>query len=346
MRLRALAAAALLTGCATTQRLPGGSERILLTGRVAPGPALVWGGTRAALRFSGTQITATLREAPSPEFEARLRYKNKYRFLLDGKQVAEVLAAPAADGRWSWTSPEVPQGEHLFELVKETEAGVGESTLVELLVRGRAKEPPARPARRLEFIGDSHAAGFGALGKEPCPFGSETESHSQAFAAAAADLLSAEGHFVVWSGRGLTRNYDAERPPETVPQMWRRTLPHRPPGWSPDAVVIVVGANDFGPGDPGPGFIDAFEAFLREVHATYPKAWVLALGRAHKPALSAYLQEAVEKRLAAEAWVRFLELPRHTPEEGKGCVGHATVPTQRRHGRMVAEAIGAALGWN
>lgn len=345
MRAWAIAAAALLAGCATTQRLPGGSERILLTGRVAPGPTLAWGGTRAAVRFAGTAVRIFLREAPSPEFELKQRYRNKYRFLVDGRQVDEVLAAPGADGRWNWQSPALPDGEHLFELVKETEAGVGEAELVEIAVAGRALPPPERPSRRLEFIGDSHAAGFGALGREPCPFSSESESHSQAFAAAAADLLGAEAHFVVWSGRGLTRNYDADRPPETVPQMWRRTLPHRPAGWAPDAVVVVVGANDFGPGDPGPGFVDAFEAFLRELHATYPKAWVLALGRAHKPELSAYLQQAVEQRLGAEAWVRFLELPRHTSEEGKGCVGHATVPTQQRHGRLVAEAISAALGW-
>ena len=331
----------LLSGC-LGQRVA--SNFISLTGRVEPGPTLVWSGTRAAVRFDGTGATVAFEEAPSPVFEAKLTYKNKYRFLVDGKLVAEAIAPQP---KWRWSTPALAAGEHLLEIVKETEAGVGVARLDGIWVQGEALAAPARPTRRLEFIGDSHTVGFGATGVDPCPFSSETESQSGAFAAQAAEALQAEAHVIGWSGRGVTRNYDDDRLPETAPQMWRRTLPFRPEGWVPDAVVVNLGANDFGRGDPGSAFTAAFAAFLQELRSTYPNAFFLVVGRAHKEKLSEYLQAAMLARAAAgDLKATLLVLPKGTPEEGKGCVGHATLATHTRHAALVVGALRAALGWD
>lgn len=348
---------AALSGCAA-QRLSGHSEKLLWTGRVdrsdAAGPRFAWSGTQLDLRFAGTRATLRLKEGPSPLFEQKQRYQNRFRIELDGKLVAEPLAPPA-DGRatqWEWTSPKLGPGPHALRLVKETEAGVGEAQLVEVELEGTALSPAPRPARRLEVIGDSHVAGFGALGQTAtCPFSSETESHSAAFAAVAARALSAEAHFIAFSGRGLLRNYDDDRPPERVPELWRRTLAGRAapawapdPGW-PDAVLLLVGSNDFGRGDPGEPFVAAYVAFLEQLRRAYPAAHLLALSREQQPRLVAYVARAVSQREAAgDRRLGHLILPRGLPEEGKGCVGHASVATHARHARLVVEALNAVFG--
>jgi lysophospholipase L1-like esterase len=259
----------------------------------------------------------------------------------------------AKGGEWSWPTPELPKGEHLLEVLKETEGGVGEAQLVGIEVEGAALPPPERPKRRIEFVGDSHTVGFGALGaRADCPFSAETESHSDAFAGRVAEALQAEAHFVAMSGRGVIRNYDDDRPPETVPVLWRRVLPDRPKSsWSPsafvpDAVVVLLGSNDFGRGDPGEPFVEGYVAFLKELRAAYPKAHILSLARAWPDGFAPLVQRAVEAvKAAGEKNLSSAVLPKTAPGVPRGCAGHATPITHQQHAEVVQDALASALSW-
>lgn len=109
---------------------------------------------------------------------------------------------------------------------------------------------------RIEFIGDEVTAGYGADGRdETCRFSSATEDSSASHAFIAGELLDAEVVTVASSGVGASRNANAYGA-NTMPLLWTRTLPldgHNAwdfSRWTPDAVVVELGYNDFAAGDP------------------------------------------------------------------------------------------------
>ncbi len=85
-----------------------------------------------------------------------------------------------------------------------------------------------------------------------------------------------------------------------MPERYRRALPERAASiWDfsrfvPDAVLINLGTNDFGKGDPGAAFQSAYLKFVTDLRAHYAKArFYLALG----PMLSGKDYEAAKAYL-------------------------------------------------
>lgn len=115
--------------------------------------------------------------------------------------------------------------------------------------------PPWRPARRLEFIGDSIMAGYCNLLWAPDIHRhgtnrSNIESFWLSWPTRVCETLGAECHTAAWSGFALTHSHFCNKP-VTMPDVWERTLASANnadwnfASWTPHAVVINLGTNDW-----------------------------------------------------------------------------------------------------
>src|SRR5260370_136036 len=150
-----------------------------------------------------------------------------------------------------------------------------------------ARGPHRRPARRrlrprdVLALGDSITCGYGDLGSSAlCHFTPDTEDETSAYGALAAAQLNAQHTAIAYSGIGMYRNGGGDTA-NTMPTRYQRTLADDPASaWTfntppPHVVVINLATNDFGRGDPGPPFQQAYLAFLRQLRGRYRDAYVI-----------------------------------------------------------------------
>jgi lysophospholipase L1-like esterase len=118
--------------------------------------------------------------------------------------------------------------------------------------------------------------------------------------------------------------------------------------WIPDAVVINLGTNDFGLGDPGAGFGDAYQTFVRRVRANYPAAHILCT---FGPMMSAeQVMKArgyVDAMIATlgDARVTYFDYPTQDPANGYGCDWHPSRATNQLMADRLTAELRRLLGW-
>lgn len=262
--------------------------RIQYTGRIdfsGPAPRFSAPGVSIKARFSGTSIHLLLRDLAAGD----LQKTNYYNVLIDDQPPVRLQVRGAVT-EYELASGLGP-GEHTVEFFKRTEGNVGASELLGLRVHGTLLEPPARPARRLEFIGDSITCGYGngvsilppPLGNPDTGFSAINQDYSQAYGARVARALSAQGVATCQSGRGVYRNADGSTQ-GTLPQLYRRTLLEQPQylwdtqRYTPDVIVINLGTNDFIQGVPdSAAFQAAYRSFVSQLRSHYPNARILCV---------------------------------------------------------------------
>lgn len=168
----------------------------------------------------------------------------------------------------------------------ETAAG-DNVTVVGFATDGLLASP--RPAtRRLEFIGDSITAGYGAEAAAPCHPSVLNNNYALTWAHLLCQQLCAECFVEAYSGSGVIFSYpDPTSPPITMPERYHDTLAsNRQKGegghpwvvdidaFRPDAIVINLGTNDFCCGGAkNASFVqeyeDAYVRFVMEVMQSY-----------------------------------------------------------------------------
>jgi lysophospholipase L1-like esterase len=309
------------------------------------GPRCAWSASAVSVRFAGASLSVRLRDEGSNLFEV----------VVDGVPSGVLGTGPARE-LYTVASGLAP-GEHEVTLSKRTEAFFGEVQFLGFVPGpGGALRPasPWRPARRIEFIGDSITAGYGDEGAKPtCPFSAATENEFVSYGAIAARALGAEHTTIAWSGKtvaGMAALYD-------------RALPARPDSpwdhsaWVPDVVVINLGTNDFFQGDvQKDAFTASYGALVDRVRSLYPRALVVcALG----PMLSdlfpvgaqrlskarRYLQAVVDRaRSAGDDRVELVEFPTQDTTTA-GCGFHPGRQSHRQMADRLAAEIRSALGW-
>lgn len=320
------------------------------------GPTFAWSGSSVTVRFEGTALSADLRESG----------ENRFAVIVDG-QLQDEKIVPGPGRHTVELVSGLQLGEHTLTLVRLTEPLVGETQLLGFRVSKGGKLLPAPPAleRRLEIIGDSISTGYGNEGNDPsCGFSPATENHYETYGAIAARNLNAELVTIAWSGRGVFSNRGSTTETEPMPELWRRTLPGRGDrpwdfeSYTPQAVVINLGTNDFAPEvtDTSP-FAKAYADFVAEVRSRYPDAHILCtvgpmLTDSYPPGMNALttvrtaVQATVEAHNhAGDARVSYLEYGAPRAGEGLGCDYHPTIATQRRMAGTLTAALKEKLGW-
>jgi lysophospholipase L1-like esterase len=378
VRLTCWAAALALTGCSAAAPGAGSgasdggldsgvtpySQQLVWSGRVdtndAKGPRWAWSGTRLKLGFSGSTVKLVVKTVAADD--AKDVFPARFRTELDGV-VKDTRAG--AGGEWVFSEAGMSAGNHQLVVWQQSEANNGVSQLVtlELSDGGRLLPAPSVEPRRIEIIGDSISTAYGNEGKnETCPYDTATQSHWDSYGAIVARALDAELHTVAWSGRGMVRNYEADPTRKTMPVLWQRSLPQDETStwnapFAPDAVLIMLGGNDFAAGDPGQPFVDATVALMFQVRQRYPNARIFLVihantdddypqGAQQRTRTRQYFETAVSRRRAAgDASVAMIELAQRDKADGLGCQFHPNTLTHQKMATELTAKLRAAMGW-
>lgn len=372
----AVAAAALLL--ATARGLlfvPATHPAVSVAGRYAVNAdgslGFDWPGVAFFLSVNGT---STLRLVVAGTQVSRLVTSASYPALGADFEISRVWVGPglaAANDTYVVAAALSPTTPYTLRVTHDLSAGQIKTyaTGVPLLLRGfllddGAEVLPAAAgglplARALEFVGDSITVGAGAEGAPPgaCPYSSFLEHNAGSWDRQLCASLAANCSVVAWSGKGLYANANGEG--ETMPQYYRQALGagNLTTDWdferfTPDAVVVHLGTNDFGsPSRHAPGFAAnftaAYVAFVLDLARVRYRAPALpvfvALGPMNtSPALVAALQAVTSGVAAAGGNATLLDLAGATQD---GCGGH---PGPVGHAQMAAAAraqVAAVLGW-
>jgi hypothetical protein len=317
----------------------------------ATGPRFAWSGSTILARFTGSSIGINL-QGPTTYFDVS----------IDG--TLQPTPTLVKTGTTSYPlATNLAAGPHELTVYRRNEPGIsttGDTTYLGLILdpAGGALLPPSLPAtRRIEIVGDSVTTGYGneSVGGQ-CTNALLSQNYDAAYGPVAARAVNADLITIAWTGKGMYRNNQGDTT-LTMPILYGRTLPDITTStwdfssWIPDAVVIYLGNNDFGKGDPGQAYVTTYDTFIARVRMNYPKALVVCtigpnLSGADLTAERAYVQGIVTAENAAgDMNVVFLEMPQPTAAEGTGCGGHPLAVTHARMGAALATLLKTKLGW-
>jgi hypothetical protein len=170
---------------------------------------------------------------------------------------------------------------HQITICKATESGLGYLEFVGMRCAGLL-EPPPRPARKIEFIGNSITCGTGAdASMTPCGKAEWHDQHDayRSYAAVTARALKAQWQLSAVSGIGLMHSCCNMK--ITMPKVFDKTvmyfdsLPWDFAKYVPDLVTVCLGQND-GIQD-SVAFCGAYVDFIKEIKSHYPGAAIVCL---------------------------------------------------------------------
>ena len=284
-------------------------------------------------RFHGTGVTATV------ETDTEI-----FRLYVDGKDRGTIRP-----GALTIIVRGLPEGVHVARLEKLTESQSGGAVFDGFKFEG---EPlPTLPRKRgIEFIGDSHSAGYGNTSATRTCTQKEihdTTDTQQAFGPLLAKRLDAEYSVNAYSGAGIVRNYNGVAPEQNLPILYARAIPGDAglqaddTGWEPQLIVIKLGSNDFStPLHAGERWKDqaalhadyqaSYSKFLAMLIARHPKAHFILM--AHDPFLA-------DVQAVAKASGRDIPVLRTVDMELTGCDWHPSL----KDDRAVADQLEAAV---
>lgn len=326
---------------------PPALSEVHASGRFQATPAGLrssWSGSSFTSTFSGTGISVVFDAAGS---------STDYEIIVDGERRAENKIELTAGEKSYPVVSGLPPGQHTVTVHRRTEASTGATIFKGFQVIGGALVPTPSPfLHRVEFVGDSITCGYGTECKTAAEaFSTKTENHWLTFGAGASRALSADAHFVAWSGKGMFHNYGNEASAK-MPELFPRTIGGEAEtawdfaSWKPEVVVINLGTNDWNGGiDTAPeieAFKTAYRAFIDTVAGHYPGVVIFGIGNAivgksHTDAIKAIMEGY------GSPTRRYL-LFAVKASEGQGCY-HPTAATHARWSSELAAAIKDATGW-
>ena len=205
-----------------------------------------------------------------------------------------------------------PAGGWTIELVRRTESWMGTASFDGLILPPGCEllPPPAWPARKLMFIGDSLTCGeYDERFPPEDDRSPRTTNIARSYGMLLAKWLGAQVHIVAYGGRGIVRNWDGRRDVNTVPVFFERALPDDPASrwdhsrYQPDVIVINDGTDQDKDLLPETELTEAYAAFVARVREVHPQAWILISESGFHPNTAsgqpATMREAMLKTLNA-----------------------------------------------
>ncbi|HYH03831.1 MAG TPA: cellulose binding domain-containing protein [Bacillota bacterium] len=312
------------------------------------GPKFAWSATTIKAKFEGTSIGVNLKSTGD----------NWFNVIIDNEVKAPVNITSSTQMPVTLASG-LTSGTHTIELVKRTEAWVGDVQFLGFSVgNGKLITPPGAATRRIEFIGDSITCGYGNEGTSQYQsFTTKNENAYLAYGSIAARALGADQITVAWSGKGVVRNYGGDTN-EMLPELYSRILPYNSSLiwnsglWTPQVVVINLGTNDFSIGAPEKNlFTTTYSNFVKKIRSQYSGAHIYCalgpmLGGDNLSSARDYLNTVVNAlRSAGDSKVHFIEFPMQDGTLGYGEDWHPSVATHTQMAQQLVQQIKVDLGW-
>ena len=294
-------------------------------------PRCDWPGTSIQARFTGTTITVKISGGA-----------NDFNVIVDGVWKSKLTV----DGKTSQVAAEgLAEGTHTLVLSKRTEGFNGISTFEGFqLPDGKAMAaPPARPAHRIQYIGDSFTVGYGDEANVlSCPDRRPFDNNYVAYGPIAARALDAEYSVQAVSGIGMVHNNSdpSQISARPMPSYFENTLfgADAPKWdmakWIPEVIVIALGTNDFSTAvkPTQAQYATAYKDFLKKIRAWYPSAQILCLTYAVDNYQKAYVDTIVAEAAAAgDAKIHRTHMPTLNAATDLGCDYHPNVSGQQKY---------------
>ena len=192
------------------------------------------------------------------------------------------------------------EGEHTILICKDTESNIG---YIEFTgIRCVALLPlPAKPARKIEYFGDSITSGAGMdASVVPCNAGQWYDEHNayMSYGPQTSRNLNAQWQLTSLAGVGLVHSCCNMK--VLMPQIYDKVLLYADSikwdfkAYQPDVVTICLGQND-GVQD-SVKYCTAYVNFIKAVRSHYPQADIICLT---SPMADAYLTAALKRYLTA-----------------------------------------------
>ena len=322
-----------------------GSPGTRVVGRTAPGDAggrrFSWSGTSFHARFSGTQISMNLQDGNN---------RNRFTVVVDGGAPRTVTSASGQASTTLVTG--LPSGTHEIVVWRNTEAAMGVSEfggLSDFGAGGELLAPPAAPDRLVEVVGDSISAGAGVEGTSTnCnPNIDAFTNNYLAYGSVAARAVGADVVTIAWSGIGVYRSYSPSDP--TMPERYDYAVPNESSPWDfssyrPHVVVINLGTNDFGSGNPGQGYVTAYVDFAQHVHALYPNAKMILIdmyGGERATAIQSVISGLGSAGVSGVEMLSFSSVPNNNT----ACNQHPNIAAHQAMGELLAARLVTTMGW-
>jgi lysophospholipase L1-like esterase len=240
--------------------------------------------------FNGSSINAILKENGQGDATTTNYF---YVIIDDGTPVKIPLSRSQTIYK---LASGLDNGAHTVELIKLTESQVGKVEFLgfQLETGKTLLTPNALPSRKIEFIGNSIACGYGNEvsiqdpSNRPGGFTSVNENNYNAWGYITARNLNAQYSCIAYSGRGLYMNNDGSTT-NTMPLVYDRVFPDdATPQWdntkyTPDVIVINLGTNDFyAEATLGASktvdstlFVNTYISFIEKLRGYYPNATII-----------------------------------------------------------------------
>ncbi len=325
------------------------SPAVRIVGRTAPGGAdgsaeYSWPGVSIQARFTGTAASMDVSNATG---------NNRITVVVDDG-APTVIALASGQSTVSLASG-LTSSTHDILIWRNTEASPGGTTtftgLTAFGTGGALLAPAAAPARRIEMVGDSLSVGAGVLGDSTCTGGIDAYTDNYlAYGSVAARAVSADVVTIAYSGIGVYRNYG-----ETTPTATSLTMPKRYPYalpdtalwnfalYQPQAVVINLGTNDFGSGDPGTPYETAYVSFVEAIRQKYADAYFILIDMYGGTRLTRLNNILTSLKASGESRAEVLSLA--SAQNNLGCNQHPNVAGQQAMGTTLAARLQTLLGW-
>ncbi len=322
---------------------------VRVVGRTGMGPATgslqySWPGVNVQASFTGTQASMVVNNASG---------NNRVTVVVDGG-APRTLAMVSGQSTVSLVSG-LASAAHDIVIWRNTEASPGGLTtftgLTGFTSGAGLLAPPSAPARRIEMVGDSLSVGAGVEGDATCTGGIDAYTNNYlAYGSVAARALSADVVTIAYSGIGVYRNYG-----ETTPTAASLTMPRRYPYAIPDTllwdfslyqphvVVINLGTNDFGAGDPGTPFESAYVSFVQSVRVKYAGSYFILIDMYGGARLTRLNSVLTTLKNGGESKVEVLSL--NAAQNNLGCNQHPNIAGQQAMGTTLAARIRVVMGW-
>lgn len=300
-----------------------------------------WSGTHFRARFTGTQVSMELKDGNN---------QNRFTVVIDDREPKTVTSSSGSSSLALASGLE--EGTHELLVWRNTEAAMGVSEFLGLSgfsANGELLAPPKAPNRRVELIGDSLSAGAGDEGTSTScsPSIDAFTNDYLAYGSVAARAVGADLVTIAWSGIGVYRSYSASDP--TMPERYPYAIPNDQSEWDfsryrPDVVVINLGTNDFGQGNPGQPYVDAYVAFAEEVHEHYPDAPVILIdmyGGERAAAIESVISGLGGSGIPSVEMLSFSSVPNNNT----ACNQHPNVTAHQAMGELLAAHLQSLMGW-